>query len=355
MSGAVAMTMLATLAACTSSGTSALTSKSWQLTAITEKVPAFQGVIPAAEQPKYEVVFHDDGKVSGAADCNQFGGTYKTTGSDGLAITITTATMAFCPEGSFADLFVHGLGRAKSYTAADHLTITLDDQGTMEFVGATASASASDRRERECWRERGASSAASSSVATSAKPSAATTTKPSAAGTQADREADREAHGQSRRRRPRPAIGCAQAERNGRTVSGRGQRAHREDMAADRDHREGPGVPRRDPRRSAGELHHHLRSERHVLGQSGLQHGRRHLYHRRPDDRLRRPVDHCRPEHDRRLSQRFVRGPLSPGSGKRGKLRRGERAAHGHGHRWRHARLQVDVNRAPDHERSQPG
>src|SRR6476661_1331400 len=120
-----------------------LTSKHWQLTAITEKVPAFQGVIPAADQPKYQVVFHDDGKVSGAADCNQFGGTYKTTGSDGLAIAITTATMAFCPEGSFADLFVHGLGRAKSYKAADHLTITLDDEGTMDFVAAAASASAS--------------------------------------------------------------------------------------------------------------------------------------------------------------------------------------------------------------------
>src|SRR6478672_1713498 len=88
---AVLAAIVASLSACSSSGTSGLTSKKWQLTAITEKVPAFQGVIPAADQPKYQVVFHDDGKVSGAADCNQFGGTYKTTGSDGLAIAITTA------------------------------------------------------------------------------------------------------------------------------------------------------------------------------------------------------------------------------------------------------------------------
>src|SRR4051812_34302090 len=141
---AVAVMTVASIAACSgSSGTSLLTSKRWQLIAITEKVPAFQGVIPAADQPKYEVMFHDDGKLSGTADCNQFAGEYKTPGSDGLTITIGAGTLAFCPEGSFADLFIHGLSRAKSYRAAEHLTITLDDSGTLEFALAAAGASPS--------------------------------------------------------------------------------------------------------------------------------------------------------------------------------------------------------------------
>ena len=45
---AVAMLLAA---GCTpASGT--LTGKTWQLTAITEKVPAFQGVVPEADQPR---------------------------------------------------------------------------------------------------------------------------------------------------------------------------------------------------------------------------------------------------------------------------------------------------------------
>jgi heat shock protein HslJ len=139
---ALAVGAIGLLAACNSSGSSGLTGKTWQLTAITEKTPAFQGVIPAADQGKYQITFATDGTFNGTADCNVFAGTYETTGSSGLSITPGAATLAFCPEGGFGDLFVHGLSRAKSYAVAgETMTITLDDEGTMTFAAAPTLAS----------------------------------------------------------------------------------------------------------------------------------------------------------------------------------------------------------------------
>ena len=166
------------LAACGGSSSSALTGKNWQLTAITEKVPAFQGVIPPADQTKYAITFNTDGTFTGTADCNQIAGTYKTSGSSGLTITPGISTMAMCPDGSFDTLFVHGLGRAKSYAIAnDTLTITLTDDGTMTFVmgvaaGSTPAATA-------------AAATAKPTAAPTAKPTAAPTAKPTAAPTAA--------------------------------------------------------------------------------------------------------------------------------------------------------------------------
>ena len=105
------------LVACgSSSGSSGLTGKTWHLTAITEKVPAFQGVIPAADQSKYAITFKDDGTFAATADCNQVTGAYKTSGSNGLTITPGASTMAFCGEASFGTQFVEGLSKAASYT-----------------------------------------------------------------------------------------------------------------------------------------------------------------------------------------------------------------------------------------------
>ena len=82
------------VAACGSSD-SALVGKSWKLTGYTENVPAFQGVVPAADQARYTVTFNDDDTFNGTADCNQVAGTFKTSGSDGLTIEPTLSTMAF--------------------------------------------------------------------------------------------------------------------------------------------------------------------------------------------------------------------------------------------------------------------
>ena len=117
----------------------ALVGPTWQLTAITEKTPAFQGVVPAADQPKYTVTFDASGSFQATADCNQVAGTYTSTGSGGLKITPGPSTLVMCPEGSLADLYMLGLSNAASYAIATDgtLTITLADGGTLTFKAAT--------------------------------------------------------------------------------------------------------------------------------------------------------------------------------------------------------------------------
>ena len=164
---ALAIGAAAILAACGGGNSDALTGKTWQLTAITEKVPAFQGVIPPADQDKYQVIFNTDGTFTGTADCNQIAGTYKTSGSNKITITPGISTMALCPDGSFDTLFVHGLGQASTWAiGADGLTITMANEGTMTFVEAKA-----------------ATAAPAASAASTAKPTAAPTAKPTAAPT----------------------------------------------------------------------------------------------------------------------------------------------------------------------------
>ena len=111
-----------------------LTGKSWQLTAITTKVPAFQGVIPSADQSKYTIEFKSDGTFAATADCNQVAGTYTSTSSGDLTIKPGPSTMAACPEGSMGPQYVTALGMAKSYTGGNgELTITLTDEGTLQY------------------------------------------------------------------------------------------------------------------------------------------------------------------------------------------------------------------------------
>ena len=184
---ALAIGATAILAACGGSNSSALTGKNWQLTAITEKVPAFQGVIPPADQSKYVITFNTDGTFNGTADCNQIAGTYKTTGASGLAITPGISTMAMCADGSFDALFVHGLGRAKSYAIAnDTLTITLNDEGTMTFVvGVAAGSTPEVTVATSATPKPTAKPTAKPTVAPTAKPTAAASTVPGASATPA--------------------------------------------------------------------------------------------------------------------------------------------------------------------------
>jgi heat shock protein HslJ len=120
------------VAAC--SGGNNLTGKSWQLTAITEQVPAFQGVVPADQQSNYTIEFNSDGTFNAKADCNNMSGTYTTTSSNGLTIVLGPSTLVACPDDSLAPQYVAGLGNAASYAIADgQLTITLTDGGTLQF------------------------------------------------------------------------------------------------------------------------------------------------------------------------------------------------------------------------------
>jgi heat shock protein HslJ len=104
------------------------------LTAVTLQDPAFQGVVPPADQGKYTVNFAADGTFSAQADCNQVVGIYTTTSSGGLTITPGPSTVVACEEGSYSDLYVLGLTNAASYAVAgNQLTITLQDGGTLVY------------------------------------------------------------------------------------------------------------------------------------------------------------------------------------------------------------------------------
>lgn len=130
----IALGVVAVLLVAACSGGDSLTGKTWQLTAITEQVPAFQGVVPEADQANYTIEFASDGTFSAKADCNNLSGTYTTTESGGLTIGPIATTLAACPDESFAPQYVAGLQNAASYAIADgQLTITLADSGTLVF------------------------------------------------------------------------------------------------------------------------------------------------------------------------------------------------------------------------------
>jgi heat shock protein HslJ len=128
----LAIAAVLVVGACNSGG--GLTGKTWQLTAITEQVPAFQGVVPEADQSRYTITFNTDGTYNAQADCNALNGTYTTTGTGGMTIVLGPMTMAACPEDSMSNQFVAALGNAESYAIADgQLSITDTTGGTLQF------------------------------------------------------------------------------------------------------------------------------------------------------------------------------------------------------------------------------
>ena len=116
----------------------------WQLSAITEQTPTFQGVVPAAEQPNYAITFNDDGTYTGRADCNAISGTYTTGRNNGITIAAGASTLIACPGDSYGPLFAHAITTATTYAIANgDLTLSNDDGATMTFVAGSAG---SDRR-----------------------------------------------------------------------------------------------------------------------------------------------------------------------------------------------------------------
>jgi|WetSurMetagenome_2_1015567.scaffolds.fasta_scaffold224950_2 heat shock protein HslJ len=131
-----ALTSIALLVAACGIGGNGLTGKTWQLTAITEQVPAFQGVVPADQQANYTIAFKDGGSADIKADCNQVGATYTTGSSNAITITLGPSTLMACPEGSMDQQFLAGLSAATSYAVdGSQLKLTLKDGGTLEFAG----------------------------------------------------------------------------------------------------------------------------------------------------------------------------------------------------------------------------
>jgi para-nitrobenzyl esterase len=130
-----------------------LLGKTWKLTAITETTPAFQGVVSEADQSRYTIEFQADGTFAAKADCNQVAGTYEVhrggadpadtsalppgPGGGSMSILPGPSTLAACPPGSLADLFVVGLGNASGFAIHDnHLTLGVGggSSDTLQFT-----------------------------------------------------------------------------------------------------------------------------------------------------------------------------------------------------------------------------
>jgi heat shock protein HslJ len=183
---ALSLGLTAALAACGSDNENQLVGRPWQLTAITEKVPAYQGVIAPEDQGKYVITFNADNTYNGTADCNKIAGTYKTSGRNGLTINPGISTLALCPEGSFGDLFVHGLTQAETYEiASETLTITLKDKGTMTFVVGLPGSSPEATTEATAAPTTAPAATPSPTPTPTAKPTPTPTAKPTAAPTAA--------------------------------------------------------------------------------------------------------------------------------------------------------------------------
>ena len=131
-----------------------LTGKTWLLTGITEKVPAFQGAVPPDQQGKYTITFATDGTFQAQADCNQVAGTYTVTSGNAIQIELGASTLAFCPDGDLGVLFTNALATAQTYAiSGSDLTLTRDDGGKLTPVEDVSPRRAS-RLDREIERLR---------------------------------------------------------------------------------------------------------------------------------------------------------------------------------------------------------
>ncbi len=130
-----ALVIIASVAACSASAEK-LTGPTWQLTSVTEKVPAFQGVVPPEDQSRYTITFNEDGTAAIKADCNNVVATY-TTEETNISIVPGPSTLVACPDDSLGDKFVAGLSSATTYNIRPGgLTLYILNEGQLEFVAA---------------------------------------------------------------------------------------------------------------------------------------------------------------------------------------------------------------------------
>ena len=137
--GAMALSVLAAailLAACNVTG-SGLVGFTWRVTAVTTTVPAWQGVVPAADQLRYTITFANDGTAAIKADCNQVTATYTTSPGGSITIVPGASTMAMCPEGSMGPQFVEALSTVSTFSIdGTLLTLYQPDDSRLELTGS---------------------------------------------------------------------------------------------------------------------------------------------------------------------------------------------------------------------------
>ena len=133
---AVALLLASTvLAACNVAG-SGLVGPTWRVTAVSTVVPAWQGVVPAADQLRYTITFANDGTAAIKADCNQVTAAYTTTPGGTITIKPGPSTLAACPPDSQGQQFVAALSAVNSYSVnGDQLTLRQADNSHLDLIG----------------------------------------------------------------------------------------------------------------------------------------------------------------------------------------------------------------------------
>jgi heat shock protein HslJ len=133
---AVLVVSAALVTACgsSSSGSAGLTGKTWTLSTVTQEVPAFQGVVPPAEQGKYTIEFRDDNSFSAKADCNTVQGVYVAGDGGSMTITPGPTTLVACPPGSLGSAYTAALSQTRSYVISNgQLSLTITGGGKLQF------------------------------------------------------------------------------------------------------------------------------------------------------------------------------------------------------------------------------
>ena len=123
-----------------SSSSDTITGIVWQWAAMQETAPANLSAVPPADIGKYTITFNTDGSLAIAADCNQVGGTYTTSGSD-MKITLGASTLMACGDASMDSIYLASLDKVSSY-AVENGQLQLkfaNDGGKMDFQNGGAS------------------------------------------------------------------------------------------------------------------------------------------------------------------------------------------------------------------------
>jgi len=131
----VLVAIAALLAACGARTSDGLTGKTWTLTAVTQDVPAFQGVIPPDQQGKYTIAFQPDNTFAAHADCNNVTGTYYAGSGGSMTINPGPTTLVFCGEGSLGDAYTRALATTRAYDISNGtLSLITDRGGKLQFT-----------------------------------------------------------------------------------------------------------------------------------------------------------------------------------------------------------------------------
>ena len=131
----VLVATVALVAACAGTRTGDLTGKTWTLSAVTQDVPAFQGVIPPDQQGKYTIEFRQDNTFSAKADCNTVQGTYYAGSGGSMTINPGPTTLAFCGEGSLGSAYTTALSTVRAYDiSSGTLSLITVRGGKLQFT-----------------------------------------------------------------------------------------------------------------------------------------------------------------------------------------------------------------------------